>query len=142
MKARFKTGFFVFKLENESYMFKYLKEHSADLIAVRVTGKLDKADYDSLIPEAEEKLNRYGKVSVYWEMADFDGWQLSGIWPELKFDIKHLNDFVRVAIVGDKTWESMITNMAKPFTTAEIHFFELTEREQAMAWVKGMNNDE
>jgi hypothetical protein len=36
-------------------MFKYLTEHSADLIAVRVTGKLNKSHYDSLNPEAEEK---------------------------------------------------------------------------------------
>jgi hypothetical protein len=123
-------------------MFKYLKEHATDLIAVMVTGKLDKADYDSLLPEAEEKLRRYGKVSVYWEMVDFDGWQLSGLWPELKFDIKHLNDFNRVALVGGKKWESMIASVAKPFTTAEIRFFDLSEREQAMAWVKGRNNDE
>jgi hypothetical protein len=36
----------------------------------------------------------------------------------------------------------MIASVAKPFTTAEIRFFDLSEREQAMAWVKGMNNDE
>ncbi len=117
-------------------MFKYLKEHSADLIAVMVTGKLDKADYDSLIPEAEEKISRFGKVSVYWEMVDFDGWQPFGLWQEIKFDIKHLNDINRAAIVGGKKWEQMVANLAKPFTSAEVRFFELSQREEAMAWVK------
>jgi hypothetical protein len=65
---------------------------------------------------------------VYWDMADFDGWALSGLWPEISFDIKHLNDFARIAIIGDKRWEATITNLAKPFTTAEIRFFELAER--------------
>ena len=116
-------------------MFKYLKEHSAHLIAVKVIGKLEKADYDSLIPEAEEKISRYGKVNVYWEMEDFEGWSPSGLWPEIKFDIKHLNDINKVAIVGDMKWEEWITNLAKPFTSAEIKFFELSQREQAMMWV-------
>jgi hypothetical protein len=119
-----------------------LKEHAADLITVMVTGKLDKADYESLISETEEKLRTYGKVSVYWEMVDFNRWQLSGLWPELKFDIKHLNDFNKVAIVGGKKWESMLASVANPFTTAEIRFFDLSEREQAMAWVKEMSTDE
>jgi hypothetical protein len=35
------------------------------------TGKLEKADYDSLIPEAKERISRYGKVNVYWKMKDF-----------------------------------------------------------------------
>ncbi len=69
-------------------------------------------------------------------MVDFDGWNLSGLWHELKFDIKHLNDLVRVAIVGDKKWEAIFANVAKPFTTAEVRFFELTQREEAIAWVK------
>jgi hypothetical protein len=116
-------------------MFKYLKEHSADLVAVMLTGKLEKADYDSLIPEIEEKIGRFGKVNMFWEMVDFEGWDISGLWQDVKFDIKHLNDFNRIALVGGKQWEAWISNLIKPFTTAEIRYFDLSEREEAMVWV-------
>jgi hypothetical protein len=116
-------------------MFKYLKEHSADLVAVMLTGKLEKADYDSLIPEIEEKIGRFGKVNMFWEMVGFEGWDISGLWQDVKFDIKHLNDFNRIALVGGKQWEAWISNLIKPFTTAEIRYFDLSEREEAMVWV-------
>lgn len=116
-------------------MFKYLKEHSGDLVAVMLTGKLEKADYDSLIPEIEEKMNRFGKLNMFWEMVEFEGWDVSGFWQDIKFDIKHVNDFNRVALVGGKKWEAWISNLIKPFTTAEIRYFDLSEREEAMAWV-------
>lgn len=116
-------------------MFKYLKEHSGDLVAVMLTGKLEKADYDSLIPEIEEKISRFGKLNMFWEMVEFEGWDVSGLWQDVKFDIKHVNDFNRVALVGGKKWEALISNLIKPFTTAEIRYFDLSEREEAMAWV-------
>jgi hypothetical protein len=116
-------------------MFKYLKEHSADLVAVMLTGKLERTDYDSLIPEIEEKISRFGKLNMFWEMVDFEGWDISALWQDVKFDIKHLNDFNRIALVGGKQWEAWISNLIKPFTTAEIRYFDLSEREEAMAWV-------
>jgi hypothetical protein len=116
-------------------MFQYLKEHSEDLIAVKVTGKLEKADYDSLIPKMEEKIRRYGKVNLYWEMEDFEGWQPSGLLQDLQFDIKHANDYKKIAMVGEKKWEKWMSNLMKPFTSAEIKYFDLTERRQAIEWV-------
>lgn len=118
-------------------MFKYLKEHSENLVAIIVTGKLEKADYDSLIPEIEEKLRRHGKLNFYWEMVDFEGWDASGLWQDLKFDIKHVNDFNRIAFVGEKKWEERIGNLIKPFTSAEVSYFNTSQREQAMEWVRG-----
>lgn len=117
-------------------MFKYLKDHSADVIAIMVTGKLEKADYESLIPEIEEKISRYGKVNLYWEMADFEGWQPSGLWQDLTFDIKHANDFNKIALVGDKKWEKQLIKLIKPFTSAAVSYFDISQCKQAQEWVK------
>jgi hypothetical protein len=123
-------------------MFKYLKEHSENLVAVMVTGRLEKADYNSLIPEVEDKINRYKKIDIYWEMVDFDGWDLQGILQELTFDLRHLNDIHRAAIVGDKKWEEIVTNVAQHFTTADVKFFEVSARDQAMLWIKQQSENQ
>ncbi|MDO1445416.1 STAS/SEC14 domain-containing protein [Rhodocytophaga aerolata] len=117
-------------------MFQYVDEHADNLVAVIVSGLLEKADYTRLLLEVENKINRYGKIDIYWEMVDVDGWDLQGILHELTFDLKHLNDINRAAIVGDRKWEEVVTNVAQHFTTAEVKFFEPAEREQAMTWVK------
>jgi hypothetical protein len=34
-------------------------------------------------------------------MIGFQGWDPSALWDEIKFDLRHANDFERVATVGD-----------------------------------------
>jgi len=106
-----------------------------DLIAIRLTGTLDKQDYDQLIPVLESKINQFGKIDLYWEMEGVVGWQPGGLWQDIKFDVKHVNSFGKVAIVGDKKWEEWIARMIKPFTTAEIGYFDTGQKAEAMAWV-------
>ena len=106
-----------------------------DLIAIRLTGSLVKQDYDQLLPILESKIKQFGKIDLYWEMDGVDSWQPGGLWQDIKFDVQHVNSFNKVAIVGDKKWEEWIAKIIKPFTTAEIGYFETTQKAEAMAWV-------
>jgi SpoIIAA-like len=106
-----------------------------NLVAIRLTGTLEKQDYDRLVPVLEGKIHQFGKIDLYWEMDAVQGWQPGGLWEEIKFDIKHANSFRKVAIVGDKQWEKWIAQLIKPFTTAEVRYFDVHQKEQAMAWL-------
>ena len=106
-----------------------------NLVAIRLSGTLDKQDYDQLIPVLESKINQFGKIDMYWEMEASAGWQPNALWQDIKFDIKHINSFRKVAIVGDKKWEDLIAKLIKPFTTAEIRYFDTQQKDAAMAWV-------
>jgi len=106
-----------------------------DLVAIRLTGSLNKQDYEQLIPVLESKINQFGKIDLYWEMEEVSKWQPSGLWQDIKFDIKHVNSFGKVAVVGDKKWEEWIAQMIKPFTTAEIGYFDTTQKAEALAWI-------
>jgi len=106
-----------------------------DLVAIQLTGSLERQDYDQLIPVLESKINQFGKIDLYWEMEGVSGWQPGGMWQDIKFDVKHVNSFRKVAIVGDKKWEEWIARMIRPFTTAEIGYFDITQKAEAMAWV-------
>ncbi|GEO05444.1 hypothetical protein AAE02nite_31080 [Adhaeribacter aerolatus] len=106
-----------------------------DLVAVSVSGNLEKHDYDQIIPVLEMKIAQFGKINLYWEMIGLEGWHLSGLWQDLKFDVKHINNFRKIAIVGDKKWEEWIATMIRPFTTAEVKYYNELQREDAMAWV-------
>ena len=107
----------------------------ANLIAIRLTGTLGKKDYEQLIPVLEAKIKQFGKIDLYWEMEALEGWELSGLWEDLKFDITHINSFRKVAIVGDRKWEEWIARMIKPFTTAEIRYFDVRQKDEAMHWL-------
>lgn len=68
---------------------------------------------------------------------DFAGWDISGLWRELKFDVRHQNQFGRIAIVGDKKWEEWGTSLSDPFFRSEMRFFEPSQRAEAEAWARG-----
>jgi len=116
-------------------MVSSIESNKEDLVAIRLTGSLDRQDYDQLIPVLEGKINQFGKIDLYWEMEGVTGWQPGGMWQDIKFDVKHINSFRKVAIVGDKKWEEWITQMIKPFTTAQIGYFDALQKAEAMAWV-------
>jgi hypothetical protein len=116
-------------------MVKSIETPKENLVVVRLSGSLDKQDYDRLVPVLESKINQFGKIDLYWEMEASEGWHLGGLWEDLKFDVKHVNSFRKVAIVGDKQWEKWIAQLIKPFTTAEIHYFDAQQKEEALAWV-------
>lgn len=101
------------------------------------TEKLDDADYRQMLPVLERVIGQYKSLRWYFEMNDFEGWTLSAMWKDLKFDTAHADDFQRIAMVGEKKWHKWMTQLMKPFTTAEIRYFDLAERELAKAWIVG-----
>jgi hypothetical protein len=111
-------------------------ENTNSFLALRFTKELTQKDYDAFLPVIEQKIRDQGKINFYWEMEDFEGWKLSAAWEEVKFDLRHAHDFNRVAIVGDKRWQNLMTQLMKPFTDATVRFFDPGEKEQAWEWAK------
>ena len=47
-------------------MVEAIKTGKADLVAFKLSGILDKADYDTvIIPAMEEKISRFGKINLF-----------------------------------------------------------------------------
>ena len=51
-------------------------------------------------------------------------------------DAAHANDYEKIAMVGDKKWQNWITQFMKPFTKAEIKYFNLDQKEDAKSWIE------
>jgi hypothetical protein len=101
-----------------------------------VTGKLEKEDYELIVPEMEKQIVAHKPIRLFLELRDFEGWSASAFWEECKLGYKHLGDDVeRIAVVGDQKWEEGLTNFVKPFTSTEIRYFDATEREAAENWI-------
>ncbi|MDQ8184128.1 STAS/SEC14 domain-containing protein [Pelagicoccus sp. SDUM812002] len=113
-----------------------LPETRNDFVAMRLSGKLDQNDCGEYISILEERINRYGRISLFCDMADLDGWTPAGLWADTQFDIKHASDFKRIAFVAEKKWLDLVTQAMKPFTSAELRHFDLAERDEALQWAK------
>lgn len=115
-----------------------IAESAADnVITVEVTGKLDKADYEKLVPTVEQMLQRHDKINMLVILRDFHGWTAGALWEDIKFDVKHFADIDKLALVGDSRWETGMAVFCKPFTKAKVKYFNIDDLEAARAWIAG-----
>lgn len=111
-------------------------QHAGKVLTINASDKLTGEDYDHFLPEAERLIEQHGKLRVLFDMRDFHGWELSALWKDIKFDMKHFSDFERLAMVGDSKWERWMATFCKPFTTAEIRYFDQSDAEAAREWIE------
>lgn len=109
------------------------------LLRIRASGRLETSDYDDFVPRFEQLAGRKpGTVPMVIELApDFAGWDLGGLWRDLKFVGRHKDGFGRIAIVGDSKWEERGTKLSDPPFRAEMKFFQPSEHRTAEEWAKG-----
>lgn len=117
-------------------MIEVLTLEQDDTLGIRMSGEIRSGDYDLIIPLLEKKIEAHGRVNLYCEMEALDEVEPKAIWKDLKFDIKHFNDFRKVALLGDKQWLQWGAKFAKPFTTAEVKYFDKKERQEAINWLQ------
>ena len=114
-----------------------LKEENG-LLWIRAGGRLGDEDYDRFVPQFERSAEREaGTVPMVIELApDFSGWDLGGLWRDLKFDVRHKDCFGRIAIIGDSKWEEWGAKMSSSLFRAEMKFFRPSQRSHAESWVR------
>ena len=108
-----------------------------NFLEVHVSGILSQADYKRFVPEFERLVREHGKLHLLFDMTGFHGLEAAAIWEEIKFDVKHLTDIERCAMVGDKQWQHVMTIICKPFTKAKIEYFDHTDVAGARQWLDG-----
>ena len=113
-----------------------IRELSAGkVLEVKISGKLHKEDYEHFVPAVEKEILAQGKVRLLVEMHAFHGWDVSALWQDIKFDLKHFKDIERLALVGESKWEQGMANFCKPFTTAKIRYFDIADAAAARTWI-------
>lgn len=112
-------------------------EHDRDnFLVCRVSGWLTKEDYDAAVPELENALKLARQpLRLMIILEDFRGWDLAALWEDLKFDVAHGDDFGRVAVIGESSFQEWATRLSKPFFGSEMRFYDVSDRARARAWL-------
>jgi hypothetical protein len=111
------------------------EEDGGKMLAVSVSGKLAKADYEHFVPEFDRLVRQHGKLRVLFDMTDFHGWDAGALWADTKFALKHFADIERLAMVGKTKWQHGMATFCKPFTKATIRYFDHAEAAAARTWL-------
>lgn len=117
---------------------KIQEQDGGETLIVHVIGTLTKSDYERFVPEFEQRACHHGSLRVLFDLTGFHGWEPGALWEEVKFDMKHVADIQRLAIVGDEQWQHGMTTFFKPFTKAAVHYFDSgSVFAEARQWLAG-----
>ncbi len=116
-------------------MIETIPTGSPKVVGFRFRGKLHDEDYKQFVPTIETVLTAEGKLRLFIQLEDFHGWDLHAAWDDFKFSLKHYSDFERIAMVGDRKWEEWMAGFCRPFTKAEVKYFERSEVYAAWTWL-------
>jgi len=106
------------------------------IVTLKFREKLDRADYEMFVPMIESQMRSGSPIRLLVELHDFEGWTAGALWEDTKFAAKHFNDIERLAVVGESRWQKGITVFVKPFTSADVRYFEMQEIDKAREWIR------
>jgi hypothetical protein len=114
-------------------------EHSSgrQMISLRVSGTLSRADYDRALPEIENAMElSKAPLKMMIRLEDFQGLELGAFWEDLKFSLEHFDEFGAIAVLGDTTLEKFGTLLTSFFAKFEIRYFPVGHENEALSWLE------
>lgn len=110
------------------------------VVAMRMTGRIDRADIERAIEAVDAALARHERISFYAE-ADIAGMTPGALARDIGYGLGMLRELHRVpraALVTSQDWMRRIARVEQAILPGiEIRAFTPAEREAALAWVSG-----
>ena len=116
-------------------MIQFIETKKENLIAAKINGKISKTDVEKIHPLIHNIIEKGKKVDFYFEMDDFEGYTLKGFWEDIKVDSTHISEYGKMAFVGEKKWQEWAAKATDFFTSSEVKYFDLKDKEQAKIWI-------
>jgi spore germination protein YaaH len=111
-----------------------LTEFNGDnTLRVERSGKLAEKDHREFVATVERLIKKHGKIRVL-VIHDIQGWTVSALWVDIKFDLKQSRDIERLAIVGKPRWQKGLSGFCKASTSAQIQHFDYSTAGAEQVW--------
>jgi SpoIIAA-like len=113
----------------------------ANVCALEVVGKLEKADYDTvLLPALRQLLDGAGEIRIVVVFGDrYEGLTIGGSLADATLYVSELfhhelSKWKRCAVVTDESWLRHAISMFRFMMPGEVECFETSDVEAAISW--------
>ncbi len=117
-------------------MHRILPEGGNNVVGICVEGMLTGEDYEELVAYLETVMETSGRIRLLCDMTEFRGVELEALWSDIKFSLRHLTDFERMAIVGNDRRVRWWARAVGPFVKTKVRCFRPGDIETAWRWLK------
>jgi hypothetical protein len=111
------------------------------VLAVEVVGKLEKADYETvLLPAIDAQIKGAGEIRSVWVFGEkYEGLTVGAVGSDAKLYLdelvhRDLSKWKRCAIVPDKDWLRHSIEIFRFMVPGEVELFDPTQTQAAIDW--------
>lgn len=104
-------------------------------LTLKASGKLTHSDYETINPIIDSALQgiRQPQIKSLIDATELEGWEARAAWDDFKLGLKHGNEFVKIAIYGNKRWQDMAAKIGSWFISGEMKYFD--DEDAAIDWL-------
>jgi stage II sporulation SpoAA-like protein len=111
-------------------------EVSDGIFTVRISGKLNFAEYKETQQQVATRLEEQNGSSILILAEGFDGWESEGDWGDLSFQIENDSKMGRMAVVCEDRWlDNLMVFTGQGIRSFPIRFFSPNEVQSARTWL-------
>jgi len=110
------------------------EEAGGAVLVANVSRTVTDEDYERFVIQVERLIKEHGKLRILCAMDNFNGWEAGFFRKAHEFDLKHLQDIERLAIIVDKASEGGIS-LYLPFVVAKLRYFKDENADEARRWI-------
>lgn len=125
-------------------MLQFIKDLPDNVIGIRATGEVNKDDYEKvLIPRMEEMSKRQGEINYLLVLeTNVQNFSAAAWWQDFRLGLKNFGKWKKVAIVTDQKSVEWLTDVAKHFIPGQSRGYNLSELNEAIAWISSEDTHE
>ncbi len=116
-------------------MIEYRNNPNNNIVEISVEGKISEADFDRVITQLKDDIEKHGKLRILEEIRSFEGIDPIALWKDVRFGLAHVNDFTHAAVVADAKWVRTFAEAINSVLSAEVKAFERPHLEKARQWL-------
>jgi hypothetical protein len=122
-------------------MVEYELRREEGILVLSPKGRLEASDFERLAQEVDPYIDANGKLhGLMLDAEGFPGWtDFAALVAHLRFVRDHHRKIEKVAVVSDSSFLTVAPRIASHFVQAVLRHFPESQREAALAWLRGEN---
>jgi hypothetical protein len=109
------------------------------ILILRPRERLEAADFEQVAKEIDPWIEANGKFhGLMIDAPAFPGWKdFAALVAHLRFVREHHKKIEKIAVVSDSSFLAVAPRIASHFVQADLRHFSHSQREEALAWLRG-----
>jgi hypothetical protein len=103
---------------------------------VEISGTVDKSDYDQFTPQVDAIVKASGSIRMLMDITGLKGEKMEAWKSDWNFGKELQGKIEKMAMVGDKSWESSVTKVFGSKYAQQAKYFDANSISSAWEWLR------